>query len=448
MVGRVKTIVVLGMHRSGSSSLARALGLLGAEMGPVAHLGRTWENKALRSVNTRILEAGNGAWDTPPTEDDWLDHVPIEGLPEFAKERVVEEFGEAELAVWKDPRTCLTLPFWRSVLGEDNIAIVFVYRHPYETARSLETRNTTGNGASFALWERHNRDALRYAKGLPTVVLGYGDLSARPRGAMSEVWTQLKRWGFDLPNDPAKTPLELQQSGRQHAADISDANLELATPAQRALLATMRALDGAYDSFEPPTDLPPPNPLSVEVLDTLNKLRRLRKRAESAEAPATATRRPHKSGGGSDKAAKKERKRAARAASAGASAGIDQATDDLFTAADAVEVATTAETPTAPAKQATAKKTTATKITATKAAPTKKPTAKKTTAKKTAAKKTTAKTTTAKKAPAKRIAAKKTTSTAKSTATKKTAAKKTASKATTSKRTTAAKTATAASESD
>ena len=287
----MKTIVVLGMHRSGTSAITRALGLLGAEMGPASHMGHTWENKPLRNVNARLLDAGKGAWDTPPLADDWLDTVPAEGLVDVARERFEAEFGGADIAVWKDPRTCLTFPFWAPVLGESDTVIVLIYRHPFEVARSLETRNKARHGGSFALWERYNREALRFAAGRPTTVIGYGDILEDPQAVMAGLAANLRAWGVDLPNDPATTDMELQQSERHHVSDTAVTDLDVATESQRAIFEALRSLDGPHDSFVPP-ELPAANPLSLEILDVLNKIRRLRKRAESVDTTAGANRRP------------------------------------------------------------------------------------------------------------------------------------------------------------
>ncbi len=68
-------IVVLGMHRSGTSAVTRVLNLLGADVGPAADLiaeydnpSGHWENKTLTACNDRILAAFGRSWDFPP----WL----------------------------------------------------------------------------------------------------------------------------------------------------------------------------------------------------------------------------------------------------------------------------------------------------------------------------------------------------------------------------------------
>ncbi len=66
--------------------------------------------------------------------------------------------------VWKDPRTCVLLPFWSAVL-EQRAAYVLVVRHPFEVSDSLARRNGCTPLLSLALWERYTRQAMLGAAG-------------------------------------------------------------------------------------------------------------------------------------------------------------------------------------------------------------------------------------------------------------------------------------------
>ena len=269
------------MHRSGTSAITRALGLLGAEMGPANRLGRHWENQPLRNVNARLLKAGGGAWDSPPAANDWVSTVDADGLPKMASERIAKAFGDADVSVWKDPRTCLTMPFWLPLMGDDPV-VVLIHRHPFEVAGSLEARNKFGHGLSFALWERYNADALRFSRDLPTSVIKYADVVGRPHEVMVELADQLRAWGIALANDPATTDMELQESERHHVA-ASDHELDhpVATESQRVLFDALSALDGPHASFQPPVDLPEPHPLSREIMLNAGMLRRVQSRQDA-----------------------------------------------------------------------------------------------------------------------------------------------------------------------
>ena len=114
----MKWIVVLGMHRSGTSAFTDAIGSLGASLGDPRSLKKHIENIPLRQLNEHLLRSAGGAWDAPPPTG-WLDLGIDEALLEEGRRTVREQFGDhaqsagTAVAVWKDPRTCMTLPFWR-----------------------------------------------------------------------------------------------------------------------------------------------------------------------------------------------------------------------------------------------------------------------------------------------------------------------------------------------
>jgi tetratricopeptide (TPR) repeat protein len=150
-VGAITTsIVVLGMHRSGTSCLAGMLAAAG-----VASAGdavRNWDNARghhemldLVRLNERVLAHSGGHWLSAPPEVRWT--------PEHAAER--DRLLAAPAALLKDPRTLLTLPFWRaSTVPFDVIAIV---RHPLAVAHSLAAWRGTPLHEGLALWSAHNR---------------------------------------------------------------------------------------------------------------------------------------------------------------------------------------------------------------------------------------------------------------------------------------------------
>ena len=83
--------------------------------------------------------------------------------------------------VWKDPRTCLTLSFWRHALVRP-VAGIVVHRNPLDIARSLEQRNHMDPEYSSALWMRYMRLLLEQAGGMPLLVTGYDGLLEDPVG--------------------------------------------------------------------------------------------------------------------------------------------------------------------------------------------------------------------------------------------------------------------------
>ena len=71
-------VAVLGMHRSGTSSLAGSLEEAGLHLGEVVtradhNQKGNRESLAMRDLNDRLLEHNGGAWDRPPPALAWDD---------------------------------------------------------------------------------------------------------------------------------------------------------------------------------------------------------------------------------------------------------------------------------------------------------------------------------------------------------------------------------------
>ena len=172
-------LVVLGMHRSGTSALTGALGALGFN---TPHPGERmdwpesnsehWESVSLTVYNDRLLTKLGGNWEAPPDfplEWDGDDVVSELGSPLPILNAAFPEPGPR---VWKDPRLCLLLPFWKNILPSP-LAAVLVWRSPLSVARSLQKRDGMHLADGIALWERYNRAALENLVGLNTFVCSY-----------------------------------------------------------------------------------------------------------------------------------------------------------------------------------------------------------------------------------------------------------------------------------
>jgi hypothetical protein len=147
-------ILVLGMHRSGTSCVA---GMLAA--GGVASAGeaiRNWDNArghhenldAVR-LNEAVLAYSGGHWLAQPTEVRWTDEHAA------ARDRLLSAVIDGRPALLKDPRALLVLPFWRA--SRVAFQVVGVIRHPLAVARSLESWRGTPLTEGVALWDAHNR---------------------------------------------------------------------------------------------------------------------------------------------------------------------------------------------------------------------------------------------------------------------------------------------------
>lgn len=198
-MGGKTALVVLGMHRSGTSSVAGALALLGASapqtlMRPAEDNPRGfWESEVLAGLNDRMLQTVGSTW------HDWrrFDSAAIsDRSPTFRAEaanKLASEFGGAELIVLKDPRICRLFGFWRSVLEAAGYRVVVVspLRPPAEVAASLMARNAMSRSHALRLWLRHVSEAERASRHQPRRFLAWSDFIADWRA-------QIERMSRDL----------------------------------------------------------------------------------------------------------------------------------------------------------------------------------------------------------------------------------------------------------
>lgn len=256
-------IFVLGMHRSGTSAVTRVLNLLGpgcadqADLMPADDLQNPkgfWESTSLSVVNDELLGHLGGSWSTPPAPTPgWAAAPEVAGLAPAARATFERSHGDRGGWVWKDPRTCLTFPFWRDALPVVPV-IVLPYRNPLEVWRSLERRDGFTKAHSLALWERYTRSALEAATGHPALVTSYDDLLDGP-----EAWTEraarfLGEQGIAVDAEAAAPAIAaFLETGLRHATCSANelAEDEDVTPAQRALWNLLEALCGDHQRLEP-----------------------------------------------------------------------------------------------------------------------------------------------------------------------------------------------------
>lgn len=151
-------ILVLGMHRSGTSCLAGSLQRRGLFLGEVQernpHNARgNRESRRIMELNDAVLAHSGGAWDRPPARLSWSAAHAAE------RERIVDSLQSGSRP-WgfKDPRTLLVLPFWLEDIRRP--ALVGAFRHPVQVACSLYRRSRMPADQAHALWFEYNRRLL------------------------------------------------------------------------------------------------------------------------------------------------------------------------------------------------------------------------------------------------------------------------------------------------
>ena len=177
-------VVVLGMHRSGTSLCADVLGHLGVAMAespdaqPSNPRGQ-WERPEIVARHDRILEMFergfyNPLHDLPLPAGWWLEPPVAEIRHELI--RFIEQNRAATAPFgFKDPRTARLLPLWHQIFDELRIEpkIVLCLRNPAQVARSLEQRDGLPAGLGEYRWYTYTAEIFRHLRHFATCVIEY-----------------------------------------------------------------------------------------------------------------------------------------------------------------------------------------------------------------------------------------------------------------------------------
>ena len=228
--GGQTALLVLGMHRSGTSALTRVVNLLGVDLGTdlmEAAEGNNdrgfWEHQGVVTRHDRLLADLGMRWDDPRAmPDGWLDHPATKAARADLEAILDEEFADAPLWGVKDPRMCRLMPLWREILEARGVQITVLHmlRHPLEIARSLERRDAMPRGRALMLWLRHQIEALSFSDGLPQSWASFDRLMGGWRAEMTRVDGDLDL-GFSARMDAAAGEIDgfLDAGLRHHALD-------------------------------------------------------------------------------------------------------------------------------------------------------------------------------------------------------------------------------------
>ena len=185
-----KLVVVLGMHRSGTSAITRGLEVLGVNLGDNLYPAAIdnpkgfWEDNDFLGINEELLahldysvdRLGLIDWQMPST-------AIVESLELKAEKLVSERCKKNALWGFKDPRTARLLPFWQAVferVGCD-VRYVIATRNPISIVESLYKRSGFEGGTTFYLWLEHLIPAISGTMNAKRVVVDYDQLLENPK---------------------------------------------------------------------------------------------------------------------------------------------------------------------------------------------------------------------------------------------------------------------------
>ena len=176
-------ILVLGMHRSGTSAVARTLNLLGVSLGTRMIQGEEdnnrlgfWEHADAVDINERLLSDLGRSWhDVRLLPAGWEESEAASEALRRIRGFVRDEFAHCRRWLIKDPRLCLLAPLWMRALDEAGIAVrpLLVLRHPEEVALSLMRRDGLVRSHALALWAGYIASACAALGDQTCAVLDY-----------------------------------------------------------------------------------------------------------------------------------------------------------------------------------------------------------------------------------------------------------------------------------
>lgn len=203
-------VLVLGMHRSGTSVMARGLATLGIQLGDrllPAHPCNPkgfFEDADINAGNATLLKALGTGWEHP---------VSFREFQGTLRGFATSDYGQAALALlrdkmqaadrltaerqqpcpaplaFKEPRMSRLMPFWRPLFLATGCAphVCLALRHPAHVAASLTVRNGFPAAQGWRLWLHYTLDALEGSLGLPALVVEYDALLAAPEAQMRRI---------------------------------------------------------------------------------------------------------------------------------------------------------------------------------------------------------------------------------------------------------------------
>lgn len=194
---RKMAVIVLGMHRSGTSAITRGLEVIGVHLGDNLHPSGHdnpkgfWEDKDCLALNERLLASAGSAYDRLGLVDWDIS---------FNDPTVMQYASEAEAVIrnkldggaywgFKDPRTARLLPFWIHVLDRIGCEVGFIIalRNPLSVMHSLQKRNAFEPEKSFYLWLEHIVPAVIGTKGRKRIVVDYDAVLAAPKVQLTRI---------------------------------------------------------------------------------------------------------------------------------------------------------------------------------------------------------------------------------------------------------------------
>jgi hypothetical protein len=224
-------VLVLGMHRSGTSCLAGSLQEAGLYLGKVKtsspfNKKGNRENKTAMRLHEDVLTANGGRWHKPPVTVQWtagqLDRL----------DELIASYPGSGLWGIKDPRLLLVLDVWLERLSfPQRVASI---RNPVAVVRSLQTRHPDfTEDAMFELYHAYNQLLIDQWKESPFPIVNF-DCSATEYAAQIDAVAKglglpgLQSDGLEFFDDALRQNAVVEGAIPPHVAALYEELLEIA----------------------------------------------------------------------------------------------------------------------------------------------------------------------------------------------------------------------------
>lgn len=253
-------VVVLGMHRSGTSALTGALGLAGMTM-PAQTLPKDeanergyWEAARINALNDDLLAAHGLNWRSLLPIS--FQEVKAERSREYEqkiRDALASEYRSGKAVALKDPRLSRLLPYWTPVLDTwaERSVYSIMLRAPLEVASSLKERNQLDIDTGLLLWARYMLDAELQTRGRRRTIISYPQLLQDWRASLDQILQALGS-SFVVGYDAAsKIDAFLSSDLRHQQGNVSTARGDVSV----IVTDTFEILSGWSEVGEQPSDI-------------------------------------------------------------------------------------------------------------------------------------------------------------------------------------------------
>lgn len=265
-------VLLVGMHRSGTSALARVLNLMGLHLGEERELmppkpdnpAGFWERADVHELHEELFATLGTAWHTVSEDDVGRLDAANRRRFEHRLRAIVDGLDRHRPWLVKDPRLCLLLPLWRAVVPDP--VVVLIVRRPVQVAQSIATRNGFELPVGVGLWEEHTTASLRHTADLPRVLVTHHELMAQPKAVADRLFGWLAGLGVSgIRRAEPEAIAEFIRADLYRARGDETTEAPYLNPGRRQLLESL--LDGTA------LDRPAPT-LSADARDLLATHRR------------------------------------------------------------------------------------------------------------------------------------------------------------------------------